>query len=300
MTRAGGYEFVNPLLSCDISEENPYSGYSELETRLRTAVSALVAAGDARRVSVYVRKMDVGHWTGINANDSFIPASLMKVPILIAYYKESERDTSMMRRNIWLLAGTDGNTEESIRVSSPTLPLGQSYTVQQLLRAMITQSDNNAAAVLRNAIPPGTLSDVYSQFGVPGTIDDNTDDIDPQTYMRFFRILYNASYLSRGDSQKALELLAQTEFKDGLVAGVPHGTTVSHKFGERTVEGIDPKTKKQVSQKRELSDCGIVYYPKMPYGICVMTEGADFGRMEHAIAEISKAMYAAADGGLMR
>jgi hypothetical protein len=38
-------------------------------------------------------------------------------------------------------------------------------------------------------------------------------------------------------------------------------------------------------------DCGIVYYPKHPYLLCVMTQGQDPETLENAIAEISKFTY---------
>jgi hypothetical protein len=103
-------------------------------------------------------------------------------------------------------------------------------------------------------------------------------------YMHFFRILYNATYLRRTRAQQALEMLSHTGFNAGLVAGVPGDTVVSHKFGERTSHG-DGTT------RRELHDCGIVYFPGHPYGICVMTEGSDFTDLASVIADISGTAY---------
>jgi beta-lactamase class A len=145
-----------------------------------------------------------------------------------------------------------------------------------------------------------TFADVFSQFDVPADTDTDSDTLSPKTFMRFFRILYNASYLWRGNSQRALEMLSNTEFKDGLAAGVPSGTTVAHKFGERTVNILNAQTQKSTVQKSELHDCGIVYYPESPYGICVMTEGSDFSHMKSAIADISRITYDAVKKGTLR
>src|SRR6185436_5295057 len=92
----------------------------------------------------------------------------------------------------------------------------------------------------------------------------------PQNYSHLFRALYNGTYLSHDASEKALELLSRTKFSDGIVAGVPKETTVSHKFGERTLS-------LNTSSINELHDCGIVYYPGHPYFLCIMTKGtSDF------------------------
>jgi len=67
-------------------------------------------------------------------------------------------------------------------------------------------------------------------------------------------VLYNATYLDRDLSEKALELLANSNFKLGLRAGVSPTVTVADKYGERTA--FDPQGNVQY---RELHDCGIVY-----------------------------------------
>jgi len=115
--------------------------------------------------------------------------------------------------------------------------------------------------------------------------------------MVIFRILYNATYVGRTRAQTTLQLLSQTDFNGGIVAGVG-STTVSHKFGERSVYAQDASGA-QTLQKRELHDCGIVYYPGSPYGLCIMTEGADFAQMEGAIADISTLVYGDVKGGLL-
>ena len=56
--------------------------------------------------------------------------------------------------------------------------------------------------------------------------------ISAKNYSLFFRVLYNATYLSREMSEKALGLLSKTVFRDGLTAKLPSSVVVSHKFGE--------------------------------------------------------------------
>jgi beta-lactamase class A len=101
----------------------------------------------------------------------------------------------------------------------------------------------------------------------------------------FIRVLYNASYLSREMSEKALDYLLASDYKDGLVAGLPPGTQVAHKFGEYEREDMN-----------QLHDCGIVYYPRHPYILSVMTRGSDKQMMADTIAEISRLIYEEVDG----
>jgi hypothetical protein len=66
------------------------------------------------------------------------------------------------------------------------------------------------------------------------------------------------------------------------VAGVPSGTVVAHKFGERVLPSKNVK---------QLHDCGIVYYPQFPYVLCVMTRGNDFVTLQQAIKGVSDIVY---------
>ncbi|MCX6719655.1 MAG: serine hydrolase [Candidatus Staskawiczbacteria bacterium] len=59
-------------------------------------------------------------------------------------------------------------------------------------------------------------------------------------------------------------MLSKTTFNDGLVAGVPKGTTVSHKFG------MYATSKDENITDLELHDCGIIYYKTTPYLLCVV------------------------------
>lgn len=296
VTREGGYQFVNPLLSCDINEDAEYPAYEKLQRELQSEVNNLITLKKVTRISVYVRNMNQSRWTGVNVDANYIPASLMKVPLMIAYLHESEKKPTLLAQNLTIPQGIDKNKVETIRPAYP-LALGANYSIQTLMDAMIVGSDNNAASVLNDAVATTSINDAYDQLGVPPA-DENSDSISPKAYMRVFRILFNASYISRTKSQSALKLLSETEFKDGIVAGVPAGVPVAHKFGERTVF-IKTSSNTDLVQKRELHDCGIVYYPRNPYGICIMTEGKDFDDLAGAIASVSKIVYKEAGSGLL-
>jgi beta-lactamase class A len=180
-----------------------------------------------------------------------------------------------------------------------SLIAGANYSVNTLLQLMVQESDNQAAQTLNASVNEKIITDVYDNFGSPRAFDETKDLVSPKVYMRFFRILYNASYLTRSSSQQALGLLSKTKFTEGLVAGIPKDRTIAHKFGERTVLSKDPVTGALTVKNHELHDCGIIYYPQKPYGICIMTEGKDFTALAKVIAEISRVTYAAVDAGFL-
>lgn len=172
--------------------------------------------------------------------------------------------------------------------SPSALVAAKSYSIESLIASMITDSDNGATFTLLDHINTDFLNAVYTALGVQNPGDDSANyKISARTYGLFFRVLYNATYLSPTNSERALKLLSQATFADGLVAGVPKGTTIAHKYGNHvlstngTVTGV------------ELSDCGIVYYPAHPYLLCVMTSSYNEPDASAIIANVSRASYAA-------
>jgi len=83
-------------------------------------------------------------------------------------------------------------------------------------------------------------------------------------------------------SEKALEYLSQSDYKNGLVAGVSSNIIVAHKFGERGYKQ---------GKINQLHDCGIIYYPNEPYLLCIMTDGRSFEDRELIIRNISQLVY---------
>lgn len=62
-----------------------------LENQLKDYEQDLIAKGDIINLSVYYRNLTNGNWFGIEEKELFSPASLMKLPLLLAYYKLEEQ-----------------------------------------------------------------------------------------------------------------------------------------------------------------------------------------------------------------
>lgn len=128
--------------------------------------------------------------------------------------------------------------------------------------------------------------DIVTDLGIPRPADGSAQfTVDPKQYALFLRVLYNATYLDAQMSDYALTMLSQTDFNDGLRAGVPATVDVAHKFGE----GQTPQDK--IDGVKELHDCGIVYDANNPYALCIMTKGTDFTAQSAAIRDVSARVY---------
>ncbi len=264
---------TNPLLDCEVSD---FSEMRPFASKARRLIAQEKEAGDISRMALYFRDLDDGLDLEFGEDQLFIAASLLKVPILIAYLKRAESDPGALSRSM-VFQQTHGARLQSTAVADPLVD-GRSYTTLQLLEHMIAESDNQAARALLRGLSAPEFEKVFADLGLPAPDIAGADyPVNVNDYSRFFRILFNASYLNRENSELALRLLAETRFRDGLVAGSPPGLTVAHKFGERRLPDGEV----------QLHDCGIVYYPGDPYLLCVMTSGWDLGRQAKAIARLS-------------
>jgi beta-lactamase class A len=275
------YSFINPLLLVDNSQVL-FSDFRELEGRLETLVSKEVSNGNTKGVSVYFRDMNSGRWAGVGEKVKYIPSSMLKVATLIGYLKLSRNDAGVLEERVDYQSKVD---EGQWYKPSRLLPNGQ-QKVSSLLQEMILRSDNAATKTL-DRLHLQEILEVYKDMRLPDSLETNGDDdfISPEEFSSLYRVLYNSTYLPEVYSESALKLLSFTEFDKGLVAGVPKNTIVAHKFGEHTrlINGV--------VDERQLHDCGIVYYPRHPYFLCVMTRGTDFTKLEKVIASASQIVY---------
>jgi beta-lactamase class A len=283
--RAGGFHFINPLLECEIPEGAERPG--ELKS-FRQDVEALVTSclrkGMADNISVYFRDLNDGPWFAISPEENFAPASLLKVPILITALRKAERDPSFLKIPITLppdFAPDKGQAIPPLEV----LEAGKTYTVEELLRRMIVYSDNRAVSIIDQLLSTEEQLATFRALGV-GFHESATEpfNLSVASYASFFRILFNASYLNRDMSERALSLLASSRFQRGIRAGIPGTVTVAEKFGHWMIPASEPT-------RQELHDCGIVYYPGRPYLLAVMTRGNDIPRLDSAIRLISAEVF---------
>jgi HAD superfamily hydrolase (TIGR01509 family) len=282
--REGGGHFTNPLLDCEIAGYRRSRELRPFREEIVRTVDGLVARGEAAKVSLYFRDLDNGPWFGIREEETFRPGSLLKVPTIMAALLQAERDPGFLARQV-PFHGFRGQGIRGLYQAEQTLREGESYSVEDLLRRAAAYSDNAAVALLNQQVDRQVFARLLKDLGLPPGLADleAPASLSPRVYGQLFRVLYNGSYLGAEMSERALGYFAQSTFRDGIVAGVPAGTAVAHKFGI-----FAPPWEHGAGQ---LHDCGIVYHPGRPYFLCVMTEGGDVDRLAGAIREISGEVY---------
>lgn len=280
------YVLTDPLIGLS-GVDNQSSDYAPLEQAVESYIKHEQITG-VSSVSVNFQDILESEGFSLNTMELYDPASLTKIPLMMAYYSLAEQDPTILSDKI-LYSGTP-NLDADEQIPSPIqLTPGQSYTVEDLIEHLIEHSDNNAEQLLADNLVKTDQSDVLTNLLTDLGIKNYSsggDDVTVQEYSIFLRVLYNATYLDRNYSEKALRLLTESDFAAGIVGGVPNGIEVAQKFGDAKIANSAGAI-----VGAELQNCGIVYYPNHPYRLCIMTKGDNVKDLETAIAGISKLIF---------
>lgn len=282
-----GYAFINPLIECENVDLSHSAGLTQLRSTVEKEIKEYTQSGKASFISFYLRDLNNGPWIGINENEPHSPASLIKIPLAMTIYKQAENNPEILQYKITV--SQSENTDEQNIKPEKTLQANTEYTVEQLIEYMLVYSSNGAFDELNSYVATyhkGAISRLFADLGVnldPSyTVNPDGNTISVYEYASFFRILYNSSYLSKDYSEQLLSYLSNSTFNDGINKGVPENISVAHKYGERYF--IE-------DGQRQLHDCGIVYSPKAPYLVCIMTRGEDLDTLSDIIGNISASTY---------
>lgn len=282
------YKFIHPLLAYNTPTAAEQNKLGSLKNKIEGLIYDKKNSNEFSGVSIYFHDLNKSRWAGINEDASYNPASLLKVAVLISYYKKTEEDLNLLNKRFIYTQDLDKSTLALSQGTPSVLQINKNYSVSELIDKMIIDSDNGARSLLLANLDQKSFASVFNSLGMqdPSLINfENKFVISPKTYSLFFRVLYNATYLNREMSEKALELLSRVKFKDGLTAGIPNEIAVAHKFGEYAT------VNNGIISEQELHDCGIIYYEPSPYFLCIMTKGQDKEKLKSAIKEISQIIY---------
>lgn len=270
---------INPVLQLE-DKKSSHLRQSEIQDLVEKSISEAIRLNSATSIAVYFRDLRGGPTFGVNEDTAFVPASLLKVPVMIDYFKRLKSDPLLLSK----LIVYDPSKHDILKVSPlleapEALVPGNAYSVDYLIQRMITQSDNTSANMLARA-PGADIGLTLKDMGVRLTEKDGQVWLTVKDYAGIFRILYNGQYLTPEMSARALDLLTQCQYREGLPKLLPSPTVIAHKFGERTLGDVS-----------QFHDCGIVYHPARPYLLCVMSRGRSMEKLVSVVAEISKTVF---------
>jgi beta-lactamase class A len=288
----GQYRYIRSAPRLAVRERTrPEKGLKPFRYKVKALVERDLKAGEAAVISVYFRDLRDGHRFGIKEQEPFSVDADLKLPLMIAYLKWAESSPALLNRRFSYPGGTDADP------AGPDTPQdaparGRTFKVSTLILRMVAENDSRAYAALAANLPPAYLQRIYQDIYINYDPAKRDEPVQFGAYASFYRVLFNASYLNRDMSEKALRFLSQTAYRDGIISGVPPDTDVVSKYGERIIE--DPSTGLPAGTK-QLHEVGIVYHPRHPFIMGVMVRGSDPTRLRKVMHDVAALIFEEVD-----
>lgn len=238
-----------------ISQENYISNIQPL----REKVKKMSEDFGYENVSIYIEYLNTGANISINPDLYLWPASLSKLPFAMVVMKKVENKEWSLDSELVLMSGDSNDESGDMGNLLSDNKVGTRFTIEELLKASLSNSDNTAHEILLRNISKNEFRSIIDEVGLERLFAPE-GKVSAKEYSRLFRILYTASYLNRENSQKILEWLNESSFTKFLRNAVPEEVPLPHKYGENISYGV-------------YADSGIVYLPERPYMISVMVQG---------------------------
>jgi beta-lactamase class A len=220
----------------------------------------------------YVIRLSSGFSYGINENDIFEPASLNKLPVMLAMYIEAENgnidlETTHVLKNSDKVAGSG---------SLYGKPEGYELTYQKILSYMGQESDNTAANIAKNMLGEEKIKQAIDKAGMSNTVVIGEDQkTTPYDVGIFFEKLWEGTLVSKKHRDELLNNLTDTIYEEWLAAGIPSDIDVAHKYGREI---------------HVVNDAGIVFTDD-PFVLVFLSKGVVEKEADQVFPELSKTIY---------
>ena len=230
--------------------------------KLRGELRRLAASFPAAS-AVEVLDLSTNYSVGYNAGASMPAASTIKVPVMVEVFRQLEAGRFDLQRRVELL-GRDKDYGSGDLCDDP---VGQTFTVEELLSKMIDISDNTATNMLIRLVGLRSINRTMNDLGLEHT--RLTQDVrtsswsvrealrsSPSDMVHLLSMMARRKLVDQWSSNEMISILEDDQINTLLPEPLPDDVPIAHKTG---------------SFFDTLNDVGIVYANETPYVIAVMT-----------------------------
>ena len=262
---------------------------------LRDRIEQISRAAQGR-VGVTATVLETRESVTLNGSQRFPMQSVYKFPIAMAVLAQVDQGKLKLDQKIQIEASDVVQGSRILDEKSQ----GMELSLAELLKYMVSESDNTACDVLLRLVgEPKIVTDYVSGLGINDIVVANTEkelgrdpavqyrnDATPDAAVVLLAALHKGKGLS--ESSQALLLQWMTETSTGLkrIKGLlPNGAVVAHKTGtSSTVNGVTAAT----------NDVGLVTLPNgqhLAIAVFVSDSKANDATREEVIAKVAKAAW---------
>lgn len=219
---------------------------------------------------LYVARLSGGSNYGVNETETFDAASLNKLPVMLAMYKEAEKGNIDLEEK-YVLKSSDKAAGSGSLYSKPE---GTVVTYKQLVEYMGKESDNTAFSIAKDILGDEKIFAVMNEAGVSEKLLTENKTT-PYEIGLFFEEFWKSGIVSEISRDEILGYLTDTVYEDWIANGLP-GIRVAHKFG--TVLHVK-------------NDAGIVFADADPFVLVILSKGIVEKEADEIIPDVARGIY---------
>jgi len=287
--RSSGIDALGSLLGSTFNIKINEQLKNHLETEIQKS---------GAEVSLALKDLESGEELLIRADEMMHAASLMKVPVMIEVFRQSERGRfsledkipvtdqfkSIVDGSLYSLSVTDDSDEEIYRL------IGEKMSVRELVEHMITVSSNLATNILIELVEAKNVMETMNELGIDNMkvlrgVEDTkayekglNNRTDALSMMQVMLSIAEGKAASTEACREMIEILEQQKFRAKIPAGLPEGIEVANKTG--SITQID-------------HDAAIIFPEgQRPYILVILTRGLENRKdAEKLISKLSGIIY---------
>ena len=203
---------------------------------LKQDVQALIAQQTDLVPGIFILDLDTGSYLDINGKQVFPTASMIKVPILVAFFQDVDagkiRLDEQLTMRADLIASESGNMQY--------LPVGSKFTALETASEMIRISDNTATNMIIDRLGGvNVLNQRFQSWGLTDTKISNvlpdlegTNISSPRDFVKLLALVSQGDLISLRSRDRCLSILRTPVTDTLLPKGLGEGATIAHKTGD--------------------------------------------------------------------
>lgn len=188
--------------------------------------------------SVLVWSIDDHSYASINSDKVYPAASIIKLPVLVQLYKSIEAEQFGLKDNMYLTEYYRSSGSGKLQYAQA----GNAYSIYDLAKVMIQDSDNTATNMLMSKI--GSMNDVNAalkNWGIKHThVQTWLPDLTGTNYTTaqdMAQLLYNISddnnsFLNVNSQSDIIKIMGNVKNVNLIKAGLPENVDFYHKTGD--------------------------------------------------------------------
>lgn len=249
---------------------------------LKTVVQQLAAKNANLLPGVFFVDLDNGSYLDVNGDLTFAAASMIKFPLLVAFFQEVDAGKIRLDEQLILKKELIGGGSGEMQYKTP----GTKFTALETATKMITISDNTATNLLIARL--GGIESVNKRFqswGLMATQIRNplpdlpgTNTTSPRDLANLMALVDEGKLLKLKSRDRLLDIMQRTVTATLLPRGLGAGATIAHKTGDIG---------------KLVGDVGLVDMPngKRYIAVAMVRRPHNDGRAQELIRQISRAAY---------